>query len=70
MINNNKISKFAISIVNELQNKKFNAYLVGGCVRDLLCGIVPKDFDIATDATPEQIRKIFKSSRIIGKDLN
>ena len=67
MINNNKISKFAISIVNELQNKKFNAYLVGGCVRDLLCGIVPKDFDIATDATPEQIRKIFKSSRIIGK---
>ena len=67
MINNNKISKFAISIVNELQNKNFNAYLVGGCVRDLLCGIVPKDFDIATDATPEQIRKIFKSSRIIGK---
>ncbi len=67
MINNNKISKFAISIVKELQDKNFNAYLVGGCVRDLLCGIVPKDFDIATDATPEQIRKIFKASRIIGK---
>ena len=39
----------------------------GGCVRDLLCGINPKDFDIATDATPEQIRKIFRASRIIGK---
>tara|TARA_X000000368_G_scaffold322593_1_gene259730 strand:- start:1273 stop:2505 length:1233 start_codon:yes stop_codon:yes gene_type:complete len=67
LINNNKISKFAISIVKDLQDKNFNAYLVGGCVRDLLCGIVPKDFDIATDATPEQIRKIFKASRIIGK---
>ena len=67
MINNRKISKFAISIVKDLQDKNFQAYLVGGCVRDLLCGIEPKDFDIATNATPEQIRKIFKASRIIGK---
>ena len=67
MINNKKISKFAISIVKDLQDKNFQAYLVGGCVRDLLCGIEPKDFDIATNATPEQIRKIFKASRIIGK---
>ena len=67
MINNKKISKFAISIVKDLQNNNFQAYLVGGCVRDLLCGIEPKDFDIATNATPEQIRKIFKASRIIGK---
>ena len=67
MINNKKISKFAISIVKDLQEKNFQAFLVGGCVRDLLCGIEPKDFDIATNATPEQIRKIFKASRIIGK---
>ena len=67
MINNKKISKFAISIVKDLQDKNFQAYLVGGCVRDLLCGIEPKDFDIATNATPEQIRKTFKASRIIGK---
>ena len=67
MINNKKISKFAISIVEDLHKNNFNAYLVGGCVRDLLCGINPKDFDIATDATPEQIRKIFRASRIIGK---
>ena len=67
MINNKKISKFAISIVKDLNKNNFKAYLVGGCVRDLLCGINPKDFDIATDATPEQIRKIFRASRIIGK---
>ena len=67
MINNKKISKFAISIVKDLHKNNFEAYLVGGCVRDLLCGINPKDFDIATDATPEQIRKIFRASRIIGK---
>jgi len=67
LINNKKISKFAISIVKDLKDKNFQAYLVGGCVRDLLCGIEPKDFDIATNATPEQIRKTFKASRIIGK---
>tara|TARA_B100000575_G_scaffold293517_1_gene305183 strand:+ start:507 stop:1739 length:1233 start_codon:yes stop_codon:yes gene_type:complete len=67
LINNKKISKFAISIVKDLHINNFKAYLVGGCVRDLLCGINPKDFDIATDATPEQIRKIFRASRIIGK---
>jgi len=67
LIKNKKISKFAISIVEELQKNKFQAYLVGGCVRDLMCGITPKDFDIATNATPDEIRKIFKASRIIGK---
>ena len=67
MIDNNKISKFAISVIRDLQNNNFQAYLVGGCVRDALSGIEPKDFDIATDATPEQVRKIFKASRIIGK---
>ncbi len=67
MINHKKISKFAISIIKELNKNDYQGYLVGGCVRDLLCGLEPKDFDIATDATPNQIRKIFKASRIIGK---
>ena len=67
MINHKKISKFAISIIKELNKNDYQGYLVGGCVRDLLCGLEPKDFDIATDATPDQIRKIFKASRIIGK---
>ena len=67
MINNKKISKFAISIIKDLNKNNFEGYLVGGCVRDLLCGLEPKDFDIATNATPEQVRKIFKASRIIGK---
>ena len=67
MIDNTKISKFAISVITELQKNNFQAYLVGGCVRDALSGIEPKDFDIATDATPEEVRKIFKASRIIGR---
>jgi poly(A) polymerase len=67
LIDNKKISKFAISVVDDLQKNNFQAYLVGGCVRDALSGIKPKDFDIATNATPEQVRKIFKASRIIGK---
>ena len=67
MINNKKISKFAISIIEILNKNNYQAYLVGGCVRDLLCGLEPKDFDIATNATPEQVRKVFKASRIIGK---
>ncbi len=67
MIDNKNISKFAISIIEKLQNNNFQAYLVGGCVRDLLCDLKPKDFDIATDATPNEVRKIFKASRIIGR---
>ena len=67
MIDNKKINKFSITIIKDLQKNNFQAYLVGGCVRDLMCGLEPKDFDIATDATPEQVRRIFKASRIIGR---
>ena len=61
------ISPFAVEIINKLQDHNYEAYLVGGCVRDLLANIKPKDFDIATNAEPTEIRKIFKASRIIGK---
>lgn len=57
----------ARSVVDRLQKAGFTTYLVGGCVRDLLAGIHPKDFDIATSAHPEQVRKIVRGSYIIGK---
>jgi poly(A) polymerase len=50
-----------------LQAKGYKAYVVGGAVRDLLAGMPPKDFDVATDATPEEIRSLFKRSRIVGR---
>lgn len=51
----------------QLQKAGFDAYLVGGCVRDLLLGREPKDFDVATNADPEQVRKVFRNCRIIGR---
>ena len=57
----------ALKIVKKLNKTGYEAYLVGGCIRDLLLGYEPKDFDIATNATPEQIQKLFKRSRIIGR---
>ncbi len=50
-----------------LKKEGFEAYLVGGCVRDLLLGYEPKDFDVATDADPDQVRKIFRNCRLIGR---
>lgn len=61
------INSHALEIVTKLQKAGFEAYLVGGCIRDLLLGIPPKDFDVATSATPEQIKKLFRNSRIIGR---
>jgi len=67
ILKENKFSPLAMEVVRSLQKSNFQAYLVGGCIRDILVGITPKDFDVSTDATPEQVRKIFRSSRIIGK---
>ena len=66
-INKENISPNALSIITRLKNNGFSAYLVGGCIRDLIKGLLPKDFDIVTNCQPEQIRKIFKNSRIIGR---
>jgi poly(A) polymerase len=57
----------AFAIVERLQKQGFKSYLVGGCVRDLLLGIEPKDFDIATSALPQEVKKIIPHSYIIGK---
>ena len=57
----------ALKILKKLTQSGYESYLVGGCIRDILLGYSPKDFDIATRATPEQIHKLFKRSRIIGR---
>ena len=57
----------AMSVVQGLRDAGFDAFLVGGCVRDMLLGIAPKDFDVATNATPEEVRDVFKRSRLVGR---
>jgi len=66
-VSRSNMSVNAIKVLNRLHKNGYRAYLVGGGVRDLLLGHNPKDFDIATDATPEQIRDLFKNSRLIGR---
>ncbi len=61
------ISKNAISVVSFLNERGFEAYLVGGAVRDLLLGLKPRDFDIATNAHPYKIRSLFEKAYIIGR---
>ena len=63
----NSIDPDALYVVTRLKESGFDAYIVGGAVRDLIIGKTPKDFDIVTDATPSRIKKIFRNSRIIGK---
>ncbi|MEY3880721.1 MAG: hypothetical protein RIQ94_1517, partial [Pseudomonadota bacterium] len=62
-----QISENALKVLYKLQKEGYKAYLVGGCVRDLLLGREPKDFDVVTDADPEQIRKVFRNCRLIGR---
>ncbi len=57
----------AVEVVRRLRRFDHTAYVVGGCVRDLLVGAAPKDFDVSTSARPEEIKKIFRNSRIIGR---
>ena len=57
----------AVRVVLRLRQSGYQAYLVGGCVRDLLIGRTPKDFDIATSATPNQVRSLFRNCRLIGR---
>src|SRR5437762_224817 len=60
------LKDFAISIARTLHDQGYQAYLVGGCVRDLLLGREPADYDIATDATPEQVMRIFPQTYAVG----
>ena len=62
-----RLDRDAKRVVKRLQQAGFEAYFVGGCVRDLLIGKRPKDFDVATDARPAEVRRLFRNCRIIGR---
>ena len=66
-IRREQLDDCALKTCETLAGAGFKGYLVGGAVRDLLLGKTPKDFDVATDATPEQVRRLFRRSRIIGR---
>lgn len=61
------VSPNAVRVTQTLQEAGFKAFIVGGAVRDLLLGVKPKDFDVATNATPEQVKRLFRRAFIIGK---
>ncbi|HEY3046896.1 MAG TPA: polynucleotide adenylyltransferase PcnB [Polaromonas sp.] len=61
------VDERAMDVVHTLKQAGFEAYIVGGAVRDLLVGLRPKDFDVATDATPEQVKSLFRRAFIIGR---
>lgn len=66
-VSRKQISPNALKVLYRLHNGGYKAYLVGGGVRDILLGLTPKDFDIATNATPEQIKDLFRNCRLIGR---
>ena len=66
-ISRDNISENALKVLYRLHKSGYKAYLVGGCVRDLLLGLEPKDFDVATNASPEQIKALFSNCRLIGR---
>ncbi|GIU04570.1 polynucleotide adenylyltransferase PcnB [Shewanella glacialipiscicola] len=66
-VSRKQISENALKVLYRLNKSGFKAYLVGGGVRDLLLGIEPKDFDVVTSATPEEIKKLFRNCRVVGR---
>lgn len=66
-ISRNDISDNALKVLYRLNNAGYQAYLVGGCVRDLILGLHPKDFDVVTNATPEEVKAQFRNCRLIGR---
>lgn len=66
-ISRKQFDEKTLKVLYRLRGQNFKAYLVGGCVRDLLLGHVPKDFDVATDATPGQVKKLFRNCFLVGR---
>lgn len=66
-IHSEHMSRNAVYVCDKLQRAGFEAYIVGGAVRDALLGVIPKDFDVATSATPEEVRQEFRRAFIIGR---
>lgn len=61
------MDKDALDVIQQLNANGYTALLVGGCIRDALCGMQPKDFDVATDAPLDEVKRIFRRSRIVGR---
>jgi poly(A) polymerase len=66
-VSREEISNSALKVLYRLHKSGYQAFLVGGCVRDILLGLHPKDFDVATNATPEEVRALFHNCRLIGR---
>ena len=66
-LNAERVSPNALDVTAKLQEAGYAGLIVGGCVRDLLLGHTPKDFDVATNATPEEVRDLFRRSRLVGR---
>jgi len=66
-ISRSHISPNALRVLYRLRDAGYQGFLVGGCVRDLLLGLEPKDFDVATDALPEQVKRLFRNCRLVGR---
>jgi poly(A) polymerase len=66
-VSRDEISQSALKVLYRLHKSGYQSFLVGGCVRDAMLGLHPKDFDVATNATPEQVRALFHNCRLIGR---
>lgn len=66
-VSRENIDESALKVLYRLHKAGYQAYLVGGAVRDLILGLHPKDYDVATDATPEQVKELFRNCRLIGR---
>ena len=66
-VSRENISKHALRVLYQLKQAGFESYLVGGCIRDLLLGRIPKDFDVVTNAGPEEVQALFRNCRLIGR---
>jgi poly(A) polymerase len=66
-VSRDEISKSALKVLYRLHKSGYQAFLVGGCIRDALIGLHPKDFDVATNATPDEVRALFSNCRLIGR---
>ena len=66
-VSRKQFSNASLKVLYGLRDAGYEAYMVGGAVRDVYAGITPKDFDVATNATPEQTKRIFRNARLIGR---
>ncbi|MCS6946489.1 MAG: hypothetical protein NZM12_02600, partial [Steroidobacteraceae bacterium] len=66
-VSRSQIAPNALRVLYRLSEAGYAAFLVGGCVRDLLLGRQPKDFDVATDALPEEVKRLFRNCRLVGR---